>query len=59
MEIPPESEKIIKGQVCGMAKYDSVGIIESRENFVKNTGLLITGSGSEQLKCDTIKSGKF
>jgi hypothetical protein len=39
VEIPPE--KIIKGQVCGMAKYDSVGIIESNENFVENTGLLI------------------
>jgi len=24
-----------------MAKYDSVGIIESNENFVENTGLLI------------------
>jgi hypothetical protein len=41
VEIPPESEKIIKGQVCGMVKYDSVGIIESNENFVENAGLLI------------------
>jgi hypothetical protein len=24
-----------------MAKYDSVGIIESNEHFVENTGLLI------------------
>lgn len=41
VEIPPECEKIIKGQVYGMVKYDSVGIIESNENFVENTGLLI------------------
>jgi hypothetical protein len=41
VEIPPESEEIIKGQVCGMVKYDSVGIIESNENFVENTDLLI------------------
>ena len=41
VEIPPESEKIIKGQVCGMVKYDAVGIIESNENFVENAGLLI------------------
>ena len=31
VEIPPESEKMIKGQVCGMVKYDSV----------ENTGPLI------------------
>ena len=41
VELPPESEKIIKGQVCGMVKYDAVGIIESNENFVENAGLLI------------------
>jgi hypothetical protein len=45
VEIPPESEKIIKGQVCGMVKYDSVGIIESNEIFVENTGLLIINAG--------------
>ena len=45
MELPPESEKIIKGQVCGIVKYDSVGIIESNEIFVENTGLLIINAG--------------
>jgi hypothetical protein len=45
VEIPPESEKIIKGQVCGIVKYDSVGIVESNEIFVENTGLLIINAG--------------
>ena len=44
VEIPPESEEIIKGQICVMVKYDSVDIIESNENFVENTGLLIAKS---------------
>ena len=41
VEIPPESEKIIKGQTCGPVTYDSVGIIESNENFVEKTGFLV------------------
>ena len=45
VELPPESEKIIKGQVCGIVKYDSVGIVESNEIFVENTGLLIINAG--------------
>ena len=44
VEIPPESEEIIKGQVCVMVKYDSVDIIESNEIFVEKTGLLIAKS---------------
>ena len=34
VEIPPESEMIIKGKAVGPISYDSVGIVESTELFV-------------------------
>ena len=40
VEIPPESEMIIKGRAVGPISYDSVGIVESTEHFVEKTGLL-------------------
>ena len=41
VEIPPQSEKIIKGQPCGVIKYDSIGMIESNESFVEKPGFII------------------
>jgi hypothetical protein len=41
VEIPPESEMIIKGRAVGPISYDSVGIVESTEHFVEQTGIFI------------------
>jgi hypothetical protein len=35
VEIPPESEMIIKGRAVGPISYDSVGIVKSTEHFVE------------------------
>ena len=40
VHIPPENEMIIKGRAVSPISYDSVGIVESTEHFVENTGLL-------------------
>lgn len=48
VEIPPQSEKIIKGHPCGVIKYDSIGMIESNESFVEKTGLIIANAVVQQ-----------
>lgn len=48
VEIPPQSEKIIKGQPCGVIKYDFIGMIESNKSFVEKTGLIIANAVVQQ-----------
>ena len=48
VEIPPESEMIIKGKAVGPISYDSVGIVESTEHFVEQTGIFIARAVVQQ-----------
>ena len=48
VEIPPESEMIIKGQTIGPVEYNSVGIVESSDKFVEKTGLLVAKAVVQQ-----------
>ena len=41
VEVPPQSEMIIKGQAFGSIKYNSTGLVETNEEFIEKTGLLL------------------
>ncbi|CAC5382340.1 unnamed protein product [Mytilus coruscus] len=41
VDIPPDSEMLIKGMPCGPVIFNEVGLVETNKSFIEKTGLLL------------------